>query len=208
MRPVKTSSPIRTEQAAQTRLRILEAAAQTFGEKGFAGTRIDDVAAAAGVAAPTVYKVFTNKVSLLIGAVNQAMAGDDGGPIDQQGWFTEQLVEPDAVRQLELIARNSRRMYERAGRLLNVLRAAAPLDPHLAHAWGDIAGRRIDRSHLTAHNLSAKAVGRLRLSRDDMALTLVALTEPELFSTYTAGDRTPGQYEAWLADLLCRSLLR
>ena len=118
---VKASSSIRTEQAAHTRRRVLEAAARVLERQGFAGTRIADVATEAGVAVPTVYKVFTNKVNLLIGAVNQTMAGDDAAPIDQQAWFTEQLDEPDPVRQLRLVARNARRMYERAGPLLNVL---------------------------------------------------------------------------------------
>ena len=156
---------------------------------------------------PTVYKAFTNKVNLLIGAVNQTMAGHDAAPIDQQAWFTEQLDEPDPMRQLRLIARNARRMYERAGQLLNVLRAAAPLNPDLAQAWHDIAAQRLDRSRRTAKSLATKAADRLRLSRDDTALTLLALSEPELFTTYTTGHRTPDQYEAWLADILCRSLL-
>ncbi|MGZ4561323.1 MAG: TetR/AcrR family transcriptional regulator [Ilumatobacteraceae bacterium] len=207
MTTVKPSPSLRAEQATQTRRRILDAAARVFEQHGFAGTRIDDVAVEAGVAAPTVYKVFTNKVNLLVSAVNQIMAGDVDAPIDEQAWFTEQLSEPDPVRQLQLIARNARRMYERAGQLLNVLRAAAPLDPDLAHAWHDIAKQRVDRSRRTAKNLAAKAAGRLRLARDDTAVTLVALTEPELFTTYTAGNRTANQYETWLADILCRSVL-
>ena len=207
MASVKASSSVRTEQAAQTRRRILEAAVRVLEAQGFAGTRIDDVATEAGVAVPTVYKAFTNKVNLLIGAVNQTMAGNDAAPIDQQAWFTEQLDEPDPVRQLRLIARNARRMYERAGPLLNVLRAAAPLNAHLGQAWHDIAAQRRDRSRVTAKNLATKAGGRLRLSRDGTALTLLALSEPELFSTYTAGNRTANQYEAWLADILCRALL-
>jgi AcrR family transcriptional regulator len=207
MPPVNARSSLRREQAAQTRRRIVDAAARVFEDQGFAGTRIEDVASEAGVAVPTVYKVFTNKVNLLIGAVDQMMAGDEKASIDEQAWFTEQLDEPDAVRQLHLIARNARAMYERAGRLLNVLRAAAPLDADLAKAWQDIAAQRLDRSRRTAENLAAKAGGDLRFSRADTASTLFALTEPELFTTYTAGKRTANQYQAWLADILCRSLL-
>ena len=207
MRSVKAPS-LRAEQAAQTRRRILDAAARVLERQGFAGTRIDDVAIEAGVAVPTVYKGFTNKVNLLIGAVTLTMAGDDdAAPTDQQAWFIEQLDEPDPVRQLDLIARNARRMYERVGQLLNVLHAAAPLDADLAQAWLDIVAQRLDRSRRTAKNLTAKAPARLRLSRDDTALTLLALTEPELYTTYTAGNRTAAQYEAWLADVLCRALL-
>lgn len=207
MESVKTQSSFRAEQAAQTRRRILDAAARVFEEQGFAGTRIDDIAAEAGVAVPTVYKAFTNKVNLLVGALNQTMAGDDATSIDQQGWFTEQLDEADPERQLHLVARNARRIYERAGRLINVVRAAAPLDPDLAQAWQDIAAQRLQRSRRTAKNLAAKATGRLRMSRNEIVMTLWALSEPELFTTYTAGDRTADQYQTWLSDILCRSLL-
>lgn len=205
--PVKPSSSLRAEQAAETRRRILRAAARGFESHGFAGARIEDVAIEAGVAVPTVYKTFTNKVNLLIAAANQAMTGDEVAPVDQQAWFVEQLDEPDPLRQLELIARNARRMYERAGRLLNVLRAAAPLDPALTTAWHDIAAQRSDRSRRSAKSLTIKAGDRLRLSRDETALSLLALTEPELFTTYTAGKRTAQQYERWLGGVLARALL-
>jgi TetR/AcrR family transcriptional regulator, regulator of autoinduction and epiphytic fitness len=199
---------LRQEQAALTRRRILDAAAGVFERSGFGGTRIEDVASAAGVAVPTVYKVFANKANLLIAAVEQAMAGDGGTTaIADLAWFTEQLEQSDPVGQLQLIARNARAMYERAGRLLNVLRAAAPLDDDLAKAWRDIASHRRLRSRRTARNFVAKAGGRARLSADETAMTLLALTEPELFTTYTAGGRTANQYRAWLADLLCRALL-
>jgi AcrR family transcriptional regulator len=205
---VNTRASLRAEQASQTRRRILDAAARVFEERGFAGARIDDIASEAGVAVPTVYKAFANKVNLLVGALTQIMAGDEANSIDQQAWFAEQLDEPDPVRQLQLVARNARRIHERAGRLLNVLRAAAPLDPDLDHAWKDIVAQRLERSHRTAKSLAAKATDQLLVSRDEAALTLWALTEPELFTTYTASNRTSEQYEVWLGSVLTRSLLR
>jgi hypothetical protein len=45
------------------------------------------------------------------------------------------------------------------------------------------------------------------MKRDEMALTLLSLTAPELFTVYRSGGRTPAQYEWWLSDLLCRALL-
>ena len=207
MDAVKGSS-LRHEQAAQTRRRILDAAAAVFEDQGFAGARIEDVAARAGVAVPTVYKVFTNKVTLLVAALNQAMTGSDArGTIDQQSWFTEQLAEPDPARQLHLVARNARRIYERAGPLLSVLRSATPLDPVLAEWWGDISAQRLERSRRTARTLISKAGTAVRVAREEAVMTLWSLSAPELFTTYTAGPRTPEQYESWLADILCRSLL-
>ena len=204
---VKRPSSLRAEQASATRRRILDAATSVFEQHGFAGARIDDIAGEAGVAVPTVYKSFANKVNLLVGALNQAMAGDEATRIDQQAWFAEQLDEPDPARQLQLIARNAGRLYERAGRLLNVLRAATPLDPDLERAWNDIAAQRVERSRRTARTLSAKAGGQLLVSQDEAAVTLLALTEPELFTTYTASNRSTARYEAWLGNLLQRSLL-
>ena len=55
-------SRLRTEQAAQTRLRILEASGSLFAERGYAATTIDAVAAQAGVAADTVYAIFGGAV--------------------------------------------------------------------------------------------------------------------------------------------------
>jgi AcrR family transcriptional regulator len=205
---VKKQSPLRAEQAALTRRRILDAAASSFETLGFAGTRVEDVAAGAGVAVPTVYKGFVNKRNLLLGALELAMTGEvDGDPVDQQAWFTEQLAEPDPVRQLQLIARNARRISERAGPLLRVLRSAAPLDPVLGSAWDDIATQRLARSRRTARNLMGKAAGRVDLPREEVALTLCTLTEPDLFLAYTSVGRTSDQYERWLGEILCRSLL-
>jgi AcrR family transcriptional regulator len=202
---VKRSS-LRTEQAAQTRERILAADSEVFEEQGFAGATFDDIAHRAGVAVPTVYKAFTNKPNLLIGTIDQALSGS-AGAIEQQAWFTEQLDEPDPVRQLHLIARNARRVSERAGPLLQVLRTAAPLDDALGRAWAEVAANRFARSRSTATRLIAKAPGRVRGSRSEVALTLSTLTEPEIFVTFTSAPRTGDQYEAWLADLLCRAIL-
>jgi AcrR family transcriptional regulator len=207
-RPVKPVSSLRAEHASQTRRKILAAAAVVFDEQGFAGARVEAVAERAGVAVPTVYKVFTNKVNLLVGALNQTLTGSDADDaIDDQVWFREQLEEPDPVRQLRLIARNARLMYERGGRLLDVLRAAAPLDDLLADAWERLAADRLARGRLTAKSLEAKARHRLRANRTQVASTLWALTDPQLFATYTANGHTPSQYETWLADVLTRTIL-
>jgi AcrR family transcriptional regulator len=187
---------------------MLEAAERVFAAQGYAGARIDDIAEEAGVAAPTVYKVFGNKRTVLVAAVNRAMAGDEGeGELDQQAWFTEQLDEPDPRRQLEMVARNARQLYERAGPVLEVLRAAAPLDTELADAWDDISAARVKRSRRTATNLHTKAGPRARMTVDDTAFTLLSLTSPELYAVHAAAGRTAAHYERWLTDVLCSTLL-
>ncbi len=59
------NSPLRREQAALTRARIIEGAAAVFELRAYEGARIEDIASKAGVAVPTVYRVFANKRNLL-----------------------------------------------------------------------------------------------------------------------------------------------
>jgi AcrR family transcriptional regulator len=203
--PVKT---LRQQQADETRQRIVAAATQVFAKNGFAGARIEDIAAEAGVAAPTVYKVFVNKRNLLAEAVLQAMSAGDTGGVADQDWWTEQLDEPDPALQLQLIARNARRIYERAGRVLEVVRAASPLDSEISQLWETIVADRLSRARRSAKALASKAGTSAALSVDDTALTLVALTAPELYTAVTSMGRSPAQYERWLSHVLASALLR
>ena len=98
--PRRQHSPLRQSQAAVTRLRIIEAARAEFEARGFEGTRIEDVAARAEVAVPTVYKTFTNKRNLLKAAVATAMTGGPDQSVNRQAWWQEQLDAPTAERQL------------------------------------------------------------------------------------------------------------
>jgi AcrR family transcriptional regulator len=51
---------------AQRRELIVDAAGRLFGERGYAGTRLDDVAAAAGVTKPILYRHFESKRALYL----------------------------------------------------------------------------------------------------------------------------------------------
>jgi AcrR family transcriptional regulator len=55
----------RRRQALETRARIVRAARAVFAEQGYGAATIAGVAEAAGVAQPTVYKLFRNKRALL-----------------------------------------------------------------------------------------------------------------------------------------------
>lgn len=55
--------------AAETRERLLTAAAQAFAERGYDGTRVADIAAAAGVSNGALYAHFGSKAELLVAAL-------------------------------------------------------------------------------------------------------------------------------------------
>jgi AcrR family transcriptional regulator len=69
VRPERRES-LRAEQKKLTRNRLLDAAVTVFAEKSFVDTRMEDIAAAAGVARVTVYAHFPGK-----GEIVQALAG-------------------------------------------------------------------------------------------------------------------------------------
>ncbi len=195
---------LRAEQAKATRARIVHAAAGVFERAGFEGARIDDIAAAGGVAVATVYKVFTNKRTLLKEAIEAAVAGEGTGPAEQRPWFREQLEEPSAQRQLELIARNARDMYERSAVLLEAARVAR--GEEIEALRGEIDDQRLSRSEVSAASLAAKAP--LRVPVTVAARTLWTLTAPELYVLQVGRSAlTAHEYERWLADLLVAALL-
>lgn len=208
-REVKTQaqkSPLRREQAALTRTRIVEGATAVFELRGYEGARIEDIAKEAGVAVPTVYKVFTNKRTLLKASVEAAITEGEAGEVERLAWFREQLEEPTAERQLRLIARNARRMYDRAGQLLEVVRAAAASDSDIEALWRTINDERLGRARTSAERLASKA--KLRTTVGEAALTLWALSVPELYVLQIrAGGLKADDYERWLGDLLVTALL-
>lgn len=55
--------------AAETRERLLRAAADMFAERGYDGTRVADIAAAAGLSNGAMYAHFASKAELLVGAL-------------------------------------------------------------------------------------------------------------------------------------------
>ncbi len=60
--------------AEQRRREILEVAVTVFAERGYAGTGTADIAAAAGIGEPTIYRYFANKQELYLAALR--LSGD------------------------------------------------------------------------------------------------------------------------------------
>src|SRR4051794_40767686 len=119
----------RREQAAATRVQILDAAHRLFEQQGYASTTMGAIAEQAGVTVKTVYLAFETKAGVLRALWNALLrGGDDAPPITEHEWHREMSEEPDPVRKLRLNARNSRAGKERIGRIFQVIRAAAGED--------------------------------------------------------------------------------
>ena len=143
--------------AAQTRDRLLRAAADVFAERGYDGTRVADIAAAAGVSNGALYAHFGSKAELLTGALRthgrrllaDMVAADPGRPVtelllaigrslphprDARGYLiVEALV--GARRDDDLAEPMRCYIDERADQLASLIRVAqagAELDPALS----------------------------------------------------------------------------
>src|SRR5918993_1810834 len=67
-------SPRRRLAPPERRKLIVDAAGRLFGERGYDGTRLVDVAAAAGVTKPVLYRHFTDKTALYLALLDRHRA--------------------------------------------------------------------------------------------------------------------------------------
>jgi AcrR family transcriptional regulator len=202
-------SPRRREQAAATRMDILEAAQRLFERQGYSGTSMAAIAAEAQVAVKTVYLAFETKRGVLLALWHLLLRGDEEPiPVGERAWFQEVVEEPNPARQLRLNARNSRIVKERAGALMEILRNAAPADPELEALWNRIQAEFYDNQRSIVEVLERKSALKAGLDVARATDILWALNHPSLYRLLV-GDRgwTPERYEEWLADAFCSELL-
>jgi AcrR family transcriptional regulator len=201
-------SPRRREQAAATRRAILEAAEHLFGERGYAGTSVAAIAAAAGVALKTVYAAFGTKANVLRALWNLRMRGDEEPvPLAQRPWFQELIAEPDPRRRLALVARNARTVRERTAALTEIVRQAAPGDPQIAELWERFQRELYELGMREVANTLARN-GVLATDSERAADLLWTLAHPDLYLLLVRERGwTPDAYERWLGETLCRQLL-
>lgn len=207
--PRRYESALRREQAAATRTRIVRAAAELFAAAGYTQTSIEQIAARAGVARPTVYTAFTGKPALLKEALDLQLAGDDAPvPVRDRPWFQELLRQRDPRVLLELEARNDRMINERAGPLLEAVRNAAATDDDIARLYATVKQQRHAGARVVAETLAALGPLRDDLDLDAATDVLWLLKDPALY-TALAGDRgwPAERYQAWLAHAMQDSLL-
>jgi AcrR family transcriptional regulator len=209
-KPRSYNSPRRREQAAATRLAILQAARELFERDGYAATKVSAVAKRAGVAEKTVYLAFETKPGLLRGVWNRALRGDDDEiPVAQKEWFLEVLSADDPRQVLELNARNARRLKSHIGPLGGVFRAAAAAEPEIRAFWDERVQRDFrDNQRMVVQRLAKLAALREGLAIDRAADMLWTLNHPDNWM-HLVEDRgwTPEEYERWLAEASAAQLL-
>lgn len=202
----KYHSPLRADQARQTRRRVLQAAFRLFVDRGYAGTTIAAVATEAGVSPETIYLSLGGKRGLLEGVIEMAIAGEDP-PIQEGAWWAEVGELPDARARLEKMVEYSTRILARTRPVHAVIRGAADKETFAA-----ALGRRLLRDRLTAQTERVRHyLGndlKPGLSVDEAGQRFCALASPELYYLLTVEfGWAADQHRNWLTDLLATELL-
>jgi AcrR family transcriptional regulator len=208
-KPVKTrayNSPVRQEQAAQTRLRVLDAAGALFETEGYARTTIRAIAEAADVAPDTVYATFGSKAQVLTALIDQrlAPAGDANVLLRPEAQAVRD--EPDPRRQIHLFARDIAGLSTRVRPLFEVMRTASAVEPEMAAVHATMDGHRLRNMTQVARWMAKR--GRLRVSATRAGEIIWALTSPDVGRMLCESRGwSEAAYASWLEDSLVRLLL-
>jgi AcrR family transcriptional regulator len=152
----------RRAQAEASRQRILEVARSLFIDQGFAGTSMAQIAAAAGVSAPTVFAAFKSKVNLLKIAAETTIVGDaEPVPLAERPEMRHVHAGATAEEVLDRLAGLNAATAERAYPIFTVLHAAADAEPEIAALVRLIDAQRLAGATMLARTLLA------RLGQDD-----------------------------------------
>jgi AcrR family transcriptional regulator len=207
--PRRYESPRRREQAAATRQRILDAAQRLFEEDGYVATTMAAIASEAGVALKTVYLVFDTKSGIVRALWDVLLRGPADVPVADQPWYREVIEATDPEQRLRLNARNSCDAKLRIGRLLQVIRNAAPNDDEVGALWRLIQDDFYDNQRAIVQLLQrSKSLARgLDVARATDVLW--TLNHPDVWHLLV-DERgwSPNRYRRWLADTSCAQLLR
>ncbi len=206
-RPYESS--LRKAQASQTRMRVLEAAAQLFAERGYATTTMDAIASTAGVATDTVYASFGSKAGVLHRLLDVRVGGDDSpvALLEREGPKAVRAL-PTQKSQVAGFATDITEILERARPVDDIMRGAAAVDPEIAALRARMQQTRYDNIRQFVSWLAAKGPFRGGMSQGEAGDIAWTLASPEIHGLLRRERGwTKDRYAAWLADTLNRTLL-
>jgi AcrR family transcriptional regulator len=204
----KYTSALRAEQAALTRRRVLDAAAERFADEGFARTTLAKLAEAAGVSVETV-QAQGPKRSLLTAAVHHRSFG---GP--EQDFFSapeahatrEAATPADFCRHAgDLVAGFNAQTF----RLWRAFSSAAADDPAVDRDLTDLSGLIREQCHRIVAMLAERGWLRDDVAADELADSLWLLVGSETYDKATTRlGWSHERYVAWLRRSLNDLLFR
>ena len=197
-------SPTRRAQAEETRRAIAAAARELFLERGWAGTRVRDVAVLAGVSEPSVYAVYRNKAGLAMALLDSL--DDDADPMRMLRELDEAEGRPGGPAAVLLSF--DRRLFEHGGDEITVIREAGRTNPELAEVV--VQGRqRGDRNRRRIFRSWPEGTLQEGLDVDGARDIYAALSNVDVYLVLTRERGwKPDRVEEWWVETMARLILR
>ncbi|HEX5996005.1 MAG TPA: TetR/AcrR family transcriptional regulator [Jiangellales bacterium] len=203
------SSATRSQGARRTRQAIVAAAGALFTERGYAASSLADIAAAAGVARPTVFAAFGSKAALLRQVLDQGLAGDDAPvPVADRPWFQPVWNATTPATVLDAYAEVCLVIARRAAPLFEAVRRATDDAPEAAELWRTLQdNRRAGARMVVTH---AQQLGPLAPDLDTNTATdiLWIYNDPAHYAALVSHRGwTEPAFRRWLATTMRKTLL-
>jgi AcrR family transcriptional regulator len=204
-RKIKRSydSGARRAQAAETRLRILQAARKLFSRHGIDGVTIERLAKQARVATPTVYALFKSKAGLLTAMMQGSLFGGSYGELAEKA---DRATDP--VEVMRITASIARSIYDNEKAELGLIRGAAAFSPELKKIEA-----RFEQLRFGLQEKRLRSVAESKAARHGLALAksrdiMWALTGRDVYRMLVVERGwTSDEYERWLCDTLVATLI-
>lgn len=158
-----------TPRGQRTRDRLLVAAREVFEARGFDGTRMGDIAEAAGVSHGTVYTWFPTKVDVLH-AVAVAMTESMGG-------LLRASEDADVVERITIANERYCAAYRECARLLEVVQQAAVVDDSFKDILLDLRRTHVDRVARAIRRMQSEGIASADVDAHTAAAALCAMVE-------------------------------
>jgi len=197
----KYHSPVREQQAGQTRERILDAARRLILNNGFADATIEAISSEAGVAVPTVYAAFGSKRAIVQGLMERAAFSSGYGEL-----VREAMRSDDPETRVRYAARIARRIFDSLRSESEVLRGATAVAPDFVREKERL---RYERQAGLIKLLEEKSALRPELTAAAARDILWTLTSYEIHRCLVVERKwSADRYQEWLGDTLVRALLK
>ncbi len=202
-------SGARTEQAQNTRKRVIEAASGLFLQQGYAATTMRAIAAEASVSVPTVELLFGTKAQLLHVVIDVAVAGDDEPvPVLSRAWAADAQSARDLADFLSAVAQVLSEAQARSAGVVLAAYEAAASDPDIQLLILDRESQRARTAAWIVDGVLERTEFRAGLDRAAAIDTVWMLMDPVVFSRLTRHRGwSPDRYASWFADSVARLLV-
>ena len=197
----------RAEQARRSRDAVLREAERLFLERGYAGTTIAAVAAAAGVSVETVYKGFGGKPGLVRAIYDRGLIGTAAVPAYKRS-DDMRARETDPTTIMAEWGLLTAEVAALVTPIRLLIRSAAATDPEMATLLDDSDTERLDRMLHHARFLYERGYLRDDVTVTEAADILWTCSSAELYELLVVKrEWAPQRFAHFITDFIIASLL-